>query len=77
MSVKTTRICDRCGKAVESGHKVFPVKRVRKHGFWRVLAGAMFLREDTREVEVDLCFECENGMIRYLNGAELESEGES
>ena len=77
MSIKTTRVCDRCGKAIESGHKQFPVRRVWKPGFWRVLASSMFLCDDTREVEVDLCFECENGMIRYLNGAELESEGES
>ena len=77
MTYKTIRNCDRCGK--ELGYRNdFPVQR-HKRVYWTAVVGSRFHSFDGSNhttQEFDLCYDCENELIRFLNGCELRGDAE-
>lgn len=75
MAYKTIHNCDRCGK--ELGYQnEFPVQR-HKRVFWTATVGSRFYSFDglnSMTKEFDLCLDCENKLIRFLNGEELRGD---
>ena len=69
--------CDRCGKKLDYRNH-FPVRRY-KHVYWTAVVGSRLHSlngSNHMTQEFDLCYGCENELIRFLNGCELKSEDE-
>lgn len=75
MTYEIRHNCDRCGKKLGYSNE-FPVKR-HKRIYWTAQTGSKFFSlsgSNHITKEFDLCFDCENKLIQFLNGTELAGE---